>query len=74
MTGKENIKLDTTGWAKCSTGNWARSLNLTILITVLENETHKLLCNFEIQMDHLIRNLGQMARPSDSQQQKKRNC
>ena len=51
-----------TWWKRWSTGNYARNWNLTILPngtcsnqeSVLEDETHKILWNFEIQMDHLL--------------------
>ena len=39
-------------------------------VTVLENNTHKLLWDFDIHTDH---NLGQKARPNNNQQ-KKRTC
>ena len=39
--------------------------------SVLENDTHKLLRDFDIQTDHLI---GQKTRPNNNQQQKKRTC
>ena len=38
--------------------------------TVSENETHKVLCDFEIQTDHLI----STRQPDDSQQKEKRTC
>ena len=48
------------GWERWSTGNFARNLNLTILQfgictnqnLILENETHKIFYDFEIQTDH----------------------
>ena len=58
-----SIRQDTTGSTRWSTGKCARNLNLTILTngiymhnpaSVLENDMHKLLWDFNIQMDHLI--------------------
>ena len=50
-----------TVWARESTGKCARNLNLTMLTNgifttqhpILENDTHKLLWDFDIQTDHL---------------------
>ena len=57
---KKSIRVDTTRWARWSTGNCARNWNLTNKWYmhnpeyVLENETHKIRWDFEIQKDHLI--------------------
>ena len=48
------------GWERGFTGNRARKLSLTIQTnrykpeSVLENETHKILCDFQIQTDHKL--------------------
>ena len=55
-------RLDTTGWARWSTGNWARNLILSMRTNGIckkqesfrENDTHKLLWDFVIQTDHQI--------------------
>ena len=38
--------------------------------SILENETHKILWNLEIQINHLLR--GQKTRPTANQQKKKK--
>ena len=62
--------LDTTQWAKRSTGNYARNLNddtkkwyMHNPTSVLENETHKFPRDFDIQTD-----LGQTIKPYNNQQ------
>ena len=49
-----SIRQDTTGLARWSTGKCARNLNLTIQTNVQQNDTQKLLWDFNIQTDHLI--------------------
>ena len=45
------------------------------LKSALENETQKLIWDFSIQMDHLIRlYLKKTTRPIDNQRKKKRSC
>ena len=69
---KQNIRLDTTERGRWSTGICARNWNLNIQASgicstesVLENETQKVLWDFEIQKDHLI-----SARPSNNPQKR----
>ena len=59
----ERVRLDMTECAMLSTENCARNWNLTIRIngictnkqkTLLENEMHKFLWDFELLTDHLI--------------------
>ena len=56
-----NTKWDTIGWQKWSTGSYARlkfdHINKQYMCkpeSVRENETHKILWDFEIQTDHPI--------------------
>ena len=58
---RRSIRLDTTGWVRWSTGICAKNFNLTIWTNgtyttqhLSERMTHKLLCDFDIQTDHLI--------------------
>ena len=58
---QKSRRLDTTGWARWSTGNCARNLNLTMRkngICTTQNPSckmrHKIFRDFEIQADHLI--------------------
>ena len=58
---QKKIQLDTTGWARWFTGNCAKSLiwpneqtNMQNPESVRENEMHKLLWDFKIQMGYLI--------------------
>ena len=67
-----------TGWGRWSTGNCARNLNLTIWtsgICITQNLSKKMRCTNLLGFwdTNGSSNLGQLTRPSDSQQ-KKRTC
>ena len=76
----ESIRPDTTKWGRWSTRNCKKfkfdhtnKWYMHNLEFVLENETHEILWDFEIQTHHLI-SARRLDRPNYCQQQKKRTC